>query len=156
MSSDATRHLPASRRWRFGEILLWVLALASHGALAGCPAGTNDGIMIREGELTLAWRPLLPGDNPAPANRIPMAKHFTLDVQLCDKDGTSAAQLTKADASMPAHRHGMNYKPVIKPQGNGRFRAEGLMFHMAGQWRLVFEVQSGKETLRLNHDVQVD
>ncbi len=85
-----------------------------------------------------------------------MAKHFALAVQLCDKGGTSTAQLTKADASMPAHRHGMNYKPVIKAQGNGRFRVEGMMFHMAGQWQLAFEVQSGKETLRLYHDVQVD
>jgi hypothetical protein len=156
MNSDAAQQAAESRRWRHGAILICALALASPGALAGCPAGTDDGIMIRQGELTLAWRPLLPGDKPAPAYRIPMAKHFTLDVQLCDNDKASTAQLTKADASMPAHRHGMNYKPVIKPQGSGRFRVEGMMFHMAGQWRLVFDVQSGKETLRLNHDVQVD
>ncbi|MBI5109262.1 MAG: hypothetical protein HZA62_10995 [Rhodocyclales bacterium] len=156
MTSVAARPAQKSRRWRHAEILFWLLALASPGALAGCPAGTDDGILIRQGELTLAWRPLLAADRPAPSNRIPMAKHFVLDVQLCDKDGISAAQLIKADASMPAHRHGMNYKPVIKPQGNARFRVEGMMFHMAGQWRLAFEVQSGKETLRLNHDVQAD
>ncbi len=156
MSSSAKRPQPRSRRWHHGAILHCVLTLASAGTFASCPTGVDDGIPIRQGELTLAWRPLLTGDKPAPANRIPMAKHFALAVQLCDKGGTSTAQLTKADASMPAHRHGMNYKPVIKAQGNGRFRVEGMMFHMAGQWQLAFEVQSGKETLRLYHDVQVD
>ncbi len=30
------------------------------------------------------------------------------------------------------------------------------MFHMAGRWELVFEVQAGKETTRLTHVVQID
>lgn len=85
-----------------------------------------------------------------------MAKHFALDVQLCDKGGISAARLLKADATMPEHRHGMNYRPAITPLGGGRFRIEGMMFHMAGRWELAFEVQSGKELVRLTHDVQIE
>jgi hypothetical protein len=57
---------------------------------------------------------------------------------------------------MPAHKHGMNYRPTIKPLGDGRFRIDGMMFHMAGQWQLAFEVQAGKEITRLTHDVQAD
>jgi hypothetical protein len=41
---------------------------------------------------------------------------------------------------MPEHRHGMNYKPGIRPVGAGRFRAEGLMFHMPGRWEFVFDL----------------
>ena len=85
-----------------------------------------------------------------------MAKHFALEVQLCDKAGVSAARLQKVDATMPEHRHGMNYRPRITPQGDGRFRVEGMMFHMAGHWQLVFEVQAGKEAMRLTDDVQID
>ena len=33
----------------------------------------------------------------------------------------------------------MNYRPSVTPQGAGRYRAEGLMFHMPGRWELVFE-----------------
>ncbi len=33
----------------------------------------------------------------------------------------------------------MNYRPSVKPQGAGLYRAEGLMFHMPGRWELVFE-----------------
>lgn len=85
-----------------------------------------------------------------------MAKHFALEVQVCDKAGVSAAHLQKVDATMPEHRHGMNYRPRITPLGDGRFRVEGMMFHMAGHWQLVFEVQAGKEAARLSDDVQID
>ena len=86
----------------------------------------------------------------------PVGQHFSLQLQVCTDPGTTLPTEVRVDADMPAHRHGMNYKPVIKAQGNGRFRVDGMMFHMAGQWQLAFEVQSGKETLRLYHDVQVD
>lgn len=136
--------------------LLCALALQCSAAHAACPPLADDGIAVRKGEMTLAWRPFLAGDTPIPGNRIPLAKHFSLDVQLCGPAGVSPAQLTRADATMPAHRHGMNYRPVIKALGNGRFRVDGMMFHMAGGWQLAFEVLSGKEILRLSHDVQVD
>lgn len=149
-----------SRRWRYGDSLHRTLFLAALGATASlanaaCPPTKADGTTITRGDMTLAWRPLL-ADSAPKSGRIPMARHFTLEVQLCDKDGVSVAQLTKADASMPAHKHGMNYRPTIKPLGDGRFRVDGMMFHMAGQWQLAFEVQAGKEIIRLTHDVQAD
>lgn len=57
---------------------------------------------------------------------------------------------------MPAHRHGMNYRPSIAPLDGGRFRVDGMMLHMAGHWELSFEVRAGRETTRLTSDVQVD
>ena len=138
--------------------MLVALALVATAGVANaaCPPDAADGTVIRKGDLLLAFMPLLKADSVSKAQRIPMARHFALDVQLCDKDGVSVAQLTKADASMPAHKHGMNYRPTIKPLGNGRFRVDGMMFHMAGQWQLAFEVQAGKEIIRLTHDVQAD
>ncbi|MBI5791030.1 MAG: FixH family protein [Rhodocyclales bacterium] len=149
-----------SRRWRYGDFLRRALFLTALGAITGaanaaCPPATTDGTTITRGEITLAWRPLQV-DAFLKSGRIPMARHFALEVQLCDKNGVSTAQLVKADASMPAHKHGMNYRPTIKPLGNGRFRVDGMMFHMAGQWQLAFEVQAGKEITRLTHDVQAD
>jgi hypothetical protein len=128
------------------------LGLCMATANAACPPGDADGTVIKTKELALAYRPSIEGKTA----RIPMAKHFALEVQLCDKDGISAALLKNADATMPEHRHGMNYRPVITPLGSGRFRVEGMMFHMAGHWQLSFEVQTGKEVTRLIHDVQID
>jgi hypothetical protein len=130
-------------------LALGLVAATTHAA---CPPGNADGSVISSGDITLAYRPMIDGK----ASRIPMAKHFALDVQLCDRDGISVALLKKADATMPEHRHGMNYRPVIAPLGGGRFRVEGMMFHMAGHWQLSFEVQTGKEVARLIHDVQID
>ena len=150
-----------SRRWRHGvsvsRMLIALALVATAGvANAACPPNDDDGTVIRKGDLLLAFKPLLKADSVSKAQRIPMARHFALDVQLCDKGGVSVAQLTKADASMPAHKHGMNYRPTIKPLGDGRFRVDGMMFHMAGRWQLAFEVQAGKEIIRLTHDVQAD
>ena len=150
-----------SRRWRHGvsvsRMLIALALVATAGvANAACPPNDDDGTVIRKGDLLLAFKPLLKADSVSKAQRIPMARHFALDVQLCDRGGVSGAQLTKADASMPAHKHGMNYRPTIKPLGNGRFRVDGMMFHMAGRWQLAFEVQAGKEITRLTHDVQAD
>ena len=125
-------------------------------ATAACPPTEADGVAITKGNLILAYRPLVAGDKGTKANRIPMANYFALDVQLCGKDGSVNAQLIKVDASMPEHRHGMNYRPVITALGGSRFRVDGMMFHMAGHWQLAFEVQAGKETTRLSHDLQID
>ncbi|MDP3512831.1 MAG: hypothetical protein Q8S20_08785 [Sulfuritalea sp.] len=166
MKSNAQRYPMVGWRWRAlrtyisasragnGDCWRGVLAASilglSAAVHAACPPDAADGTVVRKGDLLLAYR-LASG-----AGRLPMAQHFALEVQLCDKDGVSAARLHKADATMPEHRHGMNYRPAITPLSGGRFRVEGMMLHMAGHWQLSFEVLAGKENLRLSHDVQVD
>jgi hypothetical protein len=76
---------------------------------------------------------------------IAVGRHFAIEVQLCPAD----AMLTRVDATMPEHRHGMNYRPSVKRLGDardGRWRAEGLMFHMPGRWELQLDVQSAGRT----------
>ena len=146
---------PADRVRRDG---CWRCVLAASilgltaAANAACPPAAADGTVLKSGDLILAYRPLLKGK----PDRIPMAQHFALEVQLCDQGGISAARLHKADATMPEHRHGMNYRPAITALGGGRFRVEGMMLHMAGHWRLSFEGQAGGQTMPLAHDVQID
>lgn len=154
-----------SQRWRHGDglraracraLVAMAMGLTAVAACAACPPTEADGVAIAKGDLVLAYRPLLADARGTQANRIPMAKHFALDIQLCARDGALDLQLSKADASMPEHRHGMNYRPVITGLGGGRFRVDGMMFHMAGRWQLAFEVRAGKETIRLSHDLQID
>ena len=134
-----------------------VCALASGfvlGAWAACPPLEADGARLDKADLQLAWRPLLKGAPIAPG-AIPMAQHFSIEVQLCAGAMPSAATLARLDATMPEHRHGMNYRPRLTALGEGRFRAEGMMFHMSGRWQLEFEVQSAKGSLRLFDDVRI-
>ena len=80
-----------------------------------------------------------------------VGEHFAVEFAVCP-----APEAVKVDAWMPEHRHGMNYKPTVAAQGGGRYRAEGLMFHMAGRWEFVFELRSGGKTERLAHSVRLE
>jgi hypothetical protein len=103
--------------------------------LAACPL---PGTPLQAGAVGLAWQLL--------AGPIEVGRHFALEVQLCPAEAT----LRRVDAAMPEHRHGMNYRPSLQALGGGRWRVEGLMFHMPGRWELRFDVDAAgqAETLR--------
>lgn len=86
---------------------------------------------------------------------VPAGQFFTLEVVLCEPAGTGRASLVSVDATMPAHRHGMNYRPRILARGEGRFGVEGLLLHMPGRWRLNFTVGQGGQTRQVSHEVDV-
>jgi hypothetical protein len=158
MKTYAKRYPLAGWRWRPGDgwpaLLLAIAGSMAASAFAACPPGVADGTSLVKDGLQLAWRPVI-GDSPIAATAIPMARHFAIEVQLCSGATPFGAALVGLDATMPEHRHGMNYRPRIVGLGDGRFRAEGMMFHMSGRWQIEFEVQSGKGSSRLFDDVRV-
>jgi cytochrome c peroxidase len=79
-----------------------------------------------------------------------LAKFFSLEIAVCAKS-VAVPESLKVDAHMPEHRHGMNYTPEVKALAPGRWRAEGLMFHMPGKWEFVFELRAAGTTERLAH-----
>lgn len=82
--------------------------------------------------------------------QITVGRHFALEFRVCPKAGVPAPESLRVDAWMPDHRHGMNYRPVIKLGATpGVQRAEGLMFHMPGRWEFVFELQADGSVERL-------
>jgi hypothetical protein len=100
-------------------------------AAAACPLPKPA---VQQGAVQAAWK--------IDAAPITVGRHFAIDVQLCPADAT----LARVDATMPEHKHGMNYRPSVKATGAGRWRAEGLMFHMPGRWELRLDVQAGGRT----------
>jgi hypothetical protein len=89
---------------------------------------------------------------------VPVGKHFAIDFVLCPQGGAAAPAEVRVDASMPEHKHGMNYRPSVKMLAPGQYRAEGLMFHMPGRWELVFELRGpnpGTAPLRLTQSLQI-
>ena len=103
--------------------------------------------VITQGGLQIAYAP-----RPAP---LPLGRHFALDIALCPAPGQPAPVLLAVDAEMPAHRHGMNYRPMVQSLGQGRYRAEGLLLHMPGAWRLWFHLDpgAGLAPLRVGQDL---
>ena len=133
------------------RVLAGLALLGVPGIAAAQACGDMLGKGVARGEsksYVVAWRA-----DPAP---VVVSRHFALDVVVCAKSGTTPAQSLAVDATMPAHRHGMNYRPTITPAGAGRFRAEGLMFHMPGAWEFTFDVVAadGTERVRVPYELR--
>lgn len=120
---------------------LLAAATLAAAAWADCPVPPADAQLIKDGALQAAWRP--------DAGPITVGRPFALLVTLCPAD----AQLLRVDATMPEHRHGMNYRASIKPLGDGRWRVEGLLWHMSGRWELSLDLQSQGKEHRLRQSV---
>ena len=85
---------------------------------------------------------------------VPVGRHFELDFVVCGaalRNGTTIA----VDADMPAHRHGMNYRTRVDALPGGVYRAHGLMFHMPGTWRVIFDLPLEGRTLRVTREIEV-
>ena len=67
-------------------------------------------------------------------------------------DGAAAPDSVRVDAHMPEDRYGMNYNTTVSG-GNGKYRAEGLVFHMPGRWEYIFEVRAAGASERLTTSV---
>jgi hypothetical protein len=120
----------------------------ANAAWADCPLdlGRGAGLVIFSDHYMIAFRP-----DPL---RIEVGEPFALLFNVCTKSG-SAGELVAVDAQMPEHKHTMNYHPSIVSKGDGRFRAEGLVFHMAGHWEISIDVRAGEEIERLTHDYYI-
>ena len=88
--------------------------------------------------------------------RVAVGRPFKVEAVVCPGAGGARPAKLVVDADMPAHRHGMNYRARVQALGGGRYRAEGLMFHMPGRWRFVFDLQLPQGPLRMTRDIEVD
>ena len=115
-------------------------------AWADCPLdlGRGTGWVLFSDQYMIAFRP-----DPI---RIEVGAPFSLVLNICTKKN-EPAELVSIEATMPEHKHGMNYKPTITAGADGRYRADGFVFHMPGRWELNFDVRSGAEIEKLSHDI---
>jgi hypothetical protein len=81
---------------------------------------------------------------------------FAIEVQVCVKGQAAVPTGLRVDARMPAHRHGMNYRPTVVAGGGGRFRADGLLFHMPGRWELIFDLDAPGTHERITRDLLLE
>ena len=79
---------------------------------------------------------------------------FAVDLAVCDAGNANIERIT-IDATMPRHRHGMNYKPSVADLGNDRYRAQSFVFHMPGLWRIVVTAYQSGQPIYLERDFQV-
>ena len=119
------------------------LGLGLSGAAAAC-VPPLEGTRLESARYVLVFKP----------EEVTVARHFRVEVAACSKAGR-APETLKVDATMPEHRHGMNYAPTVKKLGPGRWQAEGLMLHMPGKWRMTIDLVQGAKRTRLTHEVNL-
>jgi hypothetical protein len=127
-----------------------VLALTGPAALA-CSLPT-EGFQRRtlpNVEIAYRWDPA----------ELKVGQFFAVEAILCPAPG-STVSLSGIDAVMPAHGHGMNYRPKAERIAPDRYRFSGLMLHMPGKWLITFSIGDGTTTgtlvTRLFHEVNLE
>jgi hypothetical protein len=128
------------------QVLALCLTLCAQSAIA-CPSEAEGFVRLAtaEAEIAYRWEP----------KDIRVGQFFAAEVVACRAPGTEAVSRIVVDARMPAHGHGMNYRPKATQAGPGRFRFTGLMLHMAGAWQISFDLYQGDKRTRLSRELNL-
>jgi hypothetical protein len=115
------------RRWRSGASAILIL-LAWPGAEPSAETWTSQ-----RGVYVVQYESLL---EPIEINRM----HSWTLVVTRDGAAVEGAEI-EVTGGMPAHDHGMPTRPrVTADLGDGRYRLDGIRFHMNGDWEIVLEI----------------
>ena len=114
-------------------------------SLAACPDAAQGYARLSGAgaEIAFRWQP----------DVLKVGQFFTMDVIACRAAG--AVETIIVDAQMPAHGHGMNYRPSATQAAPSHFQVSGLMLHMPGRWRLTVDLVQADRRTRLEHDIDL-
>lgn len=126
--------------------LLVILAMLA--AQPGLACGLEPGFRLElEDGLSLDYRV-----EPAP---LEVGRHFAMRIQFCRDDVEIALDSFRIDAVMPAHGHGMNYRVGLSQIREGVYLAEGMLFHMPGDWQVVIDFEHAGQRRRALLDIKL-
>jgi len=136
-------------RW-LGVLLLAIGSLgAVHPSYANETCEPDTGIRL-SGPADAPWTVQIQV-NP---KTIPLNAPFDATVTICSRSEHLPTRLG-VDATMPAHKHGMNYKVEAAPVADRTYVVKNLLFHMPGVWRLEVTAFEKNKPHRFTHDVEL-
>lgn len=134
-----------------------VLALLATAAATGCGGGGSA-----PAGPPLAWEATtrVQGHRvawSAPEGGLPLNEEFTVTVNVTGSDGGPLENAAvEFQAEMPGHGHGMLRQPRTVEEGSGRYRVDGVLLHMEGDWVVHLDVIAGGVADRASFEVQVE
>lgn len=135
---------------RLGVLLLFLGSLgAGHSSQANEMCGSESGIQL-SGSKDAPWTIRIQV-NP---KTIPLNAPFDATVTICSQSERLPTRLV-VDATMPAHKHGMNYKVTAASVDDRTYGVNNLLFHMPGVWRLEVTAYDNGRPHRFTHDVEL-
>ena len=118
--------------------LTWIVLIS-----IAFPAVADTGWTSREGHFRVSYQSEI---EPIVINRM----HRWL-LEITDRDGNAVREAKiSVDGGMPLHDHGLPTRPRVTGETlPGRYRLEGLRFHMGGKWvlELTIEVDGVKDVV---------
>jgi hypothetical protein len=147
-----------------------ILAIAYVAMLSCCflEACSASGQSVPRAQATPTDEPLVAQSNDdnfivviKPFTKTPALRRFSMNQTFAveayvvsTRNDESRADVTlSVDALMPEHNHGMNTRAIVTPDGVGKFRVDGLMLHMRGEWELYFDIARGNRVERAQFSV---
>lgn len=97
----------------------------------------DNGKKTSAGNITLSYKIL--------SESLTVSQPFSIEIKLCEMGEPMVPKQLKVNAEMPAHGHGMNYQPTIKPLDQGHYQVDNFVFHMMGNWVLTIDVFTKNE-----------
>ena len=120
---------------------------ASDGGACAQAALAQGARRLESQRLVLVYR-----TRPQPVR---VGERFSVEASLCPRPAGATVERLAIDATMPEHRHGMNYAPVLRAEGPHGWVADGMLFHMPGRWQISFDVRLAGRSERLDADLDV-
>ena len=127
-------------------VTLLATAMLVASAVA-CPSADQGfrRLASADAEIAYRWEP----------ERLQIGHFFAAEVVACRSPGGEPVSEIRIDATMPAHGHGMNYRPAATRAGPGHYKFTGLMLHMPGTWRIAIDLLQGPRRTRLTQDISL-
>ncbi|MDP7029004.1 MAG: hypothetical protein QF733_02145 [Phycisphaerales bacterium] len=99
-------------------------------AIGGCG---SQGLRTTDGQYGITW-------TPQPPQVVPTNEYFDIVVQVEPAHGSLRGHDMVFDATMPAHRHGMNVIVTPEQTGPDAWIVRDVLLHMPGEWVFDFDV----------------
>jgi hypothetical protein len=141
----------SSRAWMLSKkkaaylvFLLFGLMFAKVIEAAASAQDLSRAVQLADQKLNLSLEPRDPScrkSGPLAVNRV-----FCLivTVQGANDAWLKGLKVSKFDAVMPSHHHGMVTRPKITNQKPGNFLIEGVKLHMSGDWSFELKLEHGQ------------
>lgn len=127
-------------RIAIGIVLFAVLALAAVWALMPSPPPADLDLSRSKASAKGLYQVAIEPE----AGTVKMGELHSWVITVKSKDGAPVEDAKIAvDGGMPQHHHGLPTAPAVTANlGAGRYRVEGVKFHMSGWWELKFAIAS--------------
>jgi hypothetical protein len=129
-------------------VAMLTTALLSVGCASHSPSALKQATTTKDGRYRVTWQ-------KTPPSAIEANQYFELVVEVEDLKTAEDPQDFRFDATMPAHRHGMNTVVNAVRAEDNRWVLQDLNLHMPGEWVMTFDVFDANGVLHRASEVVI-